>query len=60
MYGTTHTSIIDATPEINRNGLALTMPLEFEVARQIEVLLEGGARLWRPDGIEDESQGVEG
>ena len=50
MYGTTHTSIIDATPDINRNGLALTMPLEFEVARQIEVLLEVGARLWRAGG----------
>ena len=53
-----HTSVIDATPEIHSNGLALTMLLEFEVARQIEVLLEGGARLGRPHGIEDEAQGI--
>ena len=58
MYGTKETSVIDPTPEINRNGLALTMPLEFEVTWQIEVLLEGGARLWRAHGIEDEAQGI--
>ena len=60
MYGTKETSVIDPTPEINRNGLALTMPLEFEVARQIEVLLEGGARrLGRSHGIEHKAQGIE-
>ena len=58
MFGTTHTSVIDATPEINGNGLALTVPLEFEVARQIEVLLEVGARLWRAHSIEHKAQGI--
>ena len=60
MYGTTHTSVIDAQPEIHRNGRALTVLFECEVAWEAELLLEVRASLWRADGVDDESQGVEG
>ena len=60
IYDTTYTSVVDPVPEINRNGRALAVLFECEVAWEAELLLEVRASLWRVDGVDDESQGVEG
>ena len=59
IWSNTHTSIVDPVPEINRNGRALTVLFEREVAWEAEFVLEVSASLRRADSVYDKSQGVE-